>query len=376
MYKQSDYNYFVPYREDKVIYYNAVTRNSFVMSRAEHERIHAQFADPISFELGFPTVFLRFKEWGFFVEEGVEETAVLRFRHNREVLYSPEVHIVVCITKEMQEREMLVAAIKKHVDNLANATRPPLVCIEWTGEGVLGCYEEVMVPVINHAQTVCRQQGIALRLQMQIEMEADEVIHDKLHHDKGIPTYRATVRLVEKLCSDLPDVQVLVEVGFTAGEEPDKAAFTEAFTARKNLLFAWIPKNYQVAKLAKAGVAFCSGGGEVEEDNWYQLQSPRLNQYAILDNGNVYSGKPKDANAKPWGSLTGEGKIEWDEPRRAQVLGTPWFETEKCRKCKHLYLFSSVCSRMDADGKGFCCLDLDAFAPENIVVAEFEQKST
>ena len=71
MYKQSRYNYFVPYC-NKILYFNALSKISFLMTTQEHEKLQEQFADPISFEFGIPSVFNKFAEWGFFVKEVYE----------------------------------------------------------------------------------------------------------------------------------------------------------------------------------------------------------------------------------------------------------------------------------------------------------------
>lgn len=55
MYKQSRYNYFVPYC-NKILYFNALSKISFLMTPQEHEKLQEQFADPISFEFGIPSV--------------------------------------------------------------------------------------------------------------------------------------------------------------------------------------------------------------------------------------------------------------------------------------------------------------------------------
>ena len=50
MYKQSRYNYFVPYC-NKILYFNALSKISFLMTTQEHEKLQEQFADPISLSL-------------------------------------------------------------------------------------------------------------------------------------------------------------------------------------------------------------------------------------------------------------------------------------------------------------------------------------
>ena len=282
MYKQSNYNYFVPYKEEKFIYYNALTRNSFTMSKAEHERIQIEFADPISFELGFPTVFRHFKECGFFVKEGIDEIANLRFKYNKEVVYCSDVHITLCQNKEVQSMELLVVAIQKHLFDIINTIHPPTLHLDSTEEKTLSFYEEVFTPVAAYVEKQCKQNGISFRQQ-----EAKEVGDDKC----------------------------------------------------------------------------CS------------LNLPRLYRYVILNNGDVYSREPGKKDSELWGKLANDGTIEWDEQQREQALSVPWFETEKCRRCKHLYLFSPICLRVINSKRGRCFQDLGVVTPEEMIVKEFEEKN-
>lgn len=87
MYKQSRYNYFVPYC-NRILYFNSLTKKSFLMTPQEHEKLQKQFSDPISFEFGIPSVFNKFAEWGFFVKEEIDELALFRYLYNKDILYN------------------------------------------------------------------------------------------------------------------------------------------------------------------------------------------------------------------------------------------------------------------------------------------------
>lgn len=377
MYRQSSYNYFIPYCEGKVLYYNAHKRTGFLMGRAEHERIQLRFDDPISFELEYPTVFRHFEKLGFFVEEGTDEIAALRFAYNKEVVYNPEVHMVLCITGEMSAMPEFVEAVKKHIDRVAGTLHPPLLCLEWTGEGILNRYEELVEPVTMYAEAACSQSGIRFRGQMAVEMEVDRTIHDKLHHDKGIPTYHHTIRKIKEISSRNPDLALLLVTGYPDGEACDKEAFAGIFSACGNVILKWRLKEYRLAALAKAtGFPLCPGCGEVEDDRWYRLKWPRLHQYTIVSDGEVYVGKPEKRHPALWGRLSDDGTVDWDEQKRAQVLGMPWFETETCRSCKHLLLFSPICSQISNGKEGACPLKLGVVTPEKLIVKEFEEAGT
>lgn len=330
MYRQSCYNYFVPYQDGKVIYYNALTRNSFVMLTSEHERIQNKFDDPISFELGIPTVFHQFKEWGFFVKEGEDEIAPFRFRYNKEVLFSPDLHIILHVANEVPIKEEYIVIVKKHIEHLVVNSFLPLLCLEWGGNAVLDQYEDLVVPISDYTHTLCKQYDIPFKLQMLIdgeEWDKDDFIPRLSAHDKLV------VRQMTKL--SLANDRFPVETDFD--------------------LIDW-------------------NATDDKDNEWYPVFFPRLYQYTILGNGDVCCGRPGNRGIAILGKLLNNGTIEWDEQQRIQLLGSPWFETERCRQCKHLYLLSLICSRMCSVSKNFCCLELNVIAPEQIIIEEFESK--
>lgn len=132
MYKQSQYNYFVPYC-NKILYFNSLTKKSFLMTPQEHERLQKLFSDPISFEFGIPTVFNKFAEWGFFVKEEIDELAIFRYLYNRDILYSKECHLIIALPKNRKDNSDMVDSIKKHLTFLFKE-RITSLSIEWLGE--------------------------------------------------------------------------------------------------------------------------------------------------------------------------------------------------------------------------------------------------
>lgn len=132
MYKQSRYNYFVPYC-NKILYFNALTKKGFLMTPQEHEKLQKQFSDPISFEFGIPSVFEKFTEWGFFVKEEVDELAFFRYLYTKDILYSRDCHLIIALAKKPEDNLDMIYSIKKHLTHLFK-TGITSLCIEWIGE--------------------------------------------------------------------------------------------------------------------------------------------------------------------------------------------------------------------------------------------------
>ena len=77
MYKISKYNYYVDL-DDSVIYFNGFTGVLFPIKKTEHDRIQSLFKDCISFEINYPSVFNKLKEWGFIVDDLLDEVDRIR----------------------------------------------------------------------------------------------------------------------------------------------------------------------------------------------------------------------------------------------------------------------------------------------------------
>ena len=132
MYKQSRYNYFVPYC-NKILYFNALSKISFLMTTQEHEKLQEQFADPISFEFGLPSVFNKCAEWGFFVKEEIDELAVFRYLYNKDILYSRDCHLIIALSESKEDNANMISRIKEHLAYLCKEGITSLY-IEWLGE--------------------------------------------------------------------------------------------------------------------------------------------------------------------------------------------------------------------------------------------------
>lgn len=379
MYKQSNYNYFIPY-ENRVIYFNALTRNSFLLKPIEHERIQKQFADPISFELEFPTVFKQFAQWGFFVKEEVDEIAVILYRHHKEVTFNREYHLIVSL-EAIENVDSFVSSIKKHLLAMASQEHIPFLCLEWVGTDLLQQIDTCLYPVSTFAKELCNQYHIDFRCQLELEMEDDEMVHDKIHHQKGVPTYHTTLRQIENLCSDSFGYSVYLEVTSTGSSLEKKPHFIAQFSpeTRQHLTINWKTKavleDYLAEKSQMIEKIMSEQEPETNSTNQYPLKSPRMYQNTLVYGGNIYCGKSATFKEQaPKGVLTQDGTIEWDEEVRAQLMGTSWMESAKCRECKHLPLLSAICSNAYHTGKNYCPLKDKLMTPEWLIVQEFKAK--
>lgn len=371
MYKQSNYNYFVSYHQSQIVYYNALTRNVFVVSKKEHECLQSHFIDPISFELGYPRVFAQLVESGFFVKQEYDERAVLRYNYNKEILFCPELHIILYASSDMKIMEEYVETIKRHINFLMSEHHFTLICIEWLGEGILDIYDKIIIPLSRFIKKTCKQNRIPFRLQATIEI--DKGVHSYFYYKKEYLNYQTIIRQIENICNSCPELTILVNIKLYPDSSNEISEYKKKGSTLDRLLIQWLPPKYQLKGENHIHTNFYLDHKNIIDKRWYSLKAPRLHQYIIMNNGDIYSGR-QSINSVIIGKLSNDGIIEWKEQQRIQLLGTPWFEDEKCRKCKHLFLLSSICSHMNKMERKSCTLNLDTIIPEQIIIKEFDQK--
>lgn len=84
-YKQSKYNYFIDYKERKLLY-NGMSGAVFCMPANEWEELERQLKNLSQFEQKYPDDFLRLKNLGMIVESQLDEVALIKHL-NKTALY-------------------------------------------------------------------------------------------------------------------------------------------------------------------------------------------------------------------------------------------------------------------------------------------------
>ena len=129
MYKTSKYNYFIE-NGGSVIYSNGLSNQCFSVKKIEHERLQLLLNDLISFEINYNSVFLKFLDWGFIINDDIDEIDIIRYRNRKATIESRDYNLVINPTLECNfncwycyenhpkgyMNKNTVELIKKHVD--------------------------------------------------------------------------------------------------------------------------------------------------------------------------------------------------------------------------------------------------------------------
>jgi len=387
MYQPSQYNYFVPYR-GKIIYYNSLRRSSFAMTTAEHQKIRKLFEDPISFSLEYPSVFKQFYQWGFFVDAYTNEASLFRYQYNKDVVFNSRYHLVLVSTPQQEFSTANIELIVKHIKQVLDLKEISALCVEWRGRNVLNGFKTFIYPLYNRAKKLCEKQSVDFSGQIEINLSNNETIHNKLYHNKGVPTYEQTLQAVRYVHRQFPCFRLRVRVNAFSFGVAARENFLNQFDddARKRIHWVWEPQEMWQGVAEKTNnVAFyrkCLNEGceEFNPEQTYALLAPRKNVAVICPDRNVYMMSvhldfTQETPAEGTLSET-DGTIHWEEAAREKRLSQLWFGLKECTDCRHLPLFAGVCPLLFIKAGQICPIDNHLIEPETMIVKEFESKQT
>lgn len=432
MYKTSFYNLFVPYK-DKVVYANLLQESSFLLTPAEDERIQQQLSDPISFELGYPSVFAQFKKWGFIVDDRVDELALLRNRVIKRFYRNRNYHLIIHTGEEsdmqiappvFSEKTIEKAAgwldgLKNHIAYMIKQEKIESLCLEFVGGEPLLQFSTLIEPLCEYIRhhwkeipffaqletnglmllSYCRSFDSAGIGSVKIIVEANERRHDKIRHEKGVPTYRRICANIVTACKSMPSLQCLLQFNCAAGDDPKELqatldSFPSNIRSRITLSFNYTDgganaieqilqkKNSMEDQLDKPGFRVtdplqAGAGWKYPADEHYYVRT-------VFPDGTFYIGK-QDAFIPTLPALgkldIKTGELAGNEIQEYRAANLNWFETQPCRSCRLLPAIYPVCSRAcrQADPalvRSVCPLERKAFGEDDFVVLLFEQKET
>lgn len=430
MYKLSLYNLFVPYGE-KVIYFNTLKGSSFTLSLAEHERIQGKLADPISFELAYPSVFKQFKSFGLIVDEEVEELDEFRFRYHEKMFANRNYHLTLACGRENDldtyflpqsivkglSTTKFPTLVKRHIRHMVESERIDSLCLEWTGGEPLLHFAEWIEPVCQYARQECRKHGIDFHAQVasnglllpnvadklesngircvKIPLEDSEAKHDKTRHHKGKPTFKTVCDNIIRLCREFPAIQVELEIGYDTESRVESLQellnrFPENLRDNITLAFCLREQKQQSQDVIRQNETLLSalrtqGFATFLSDRkgkWMKQGGIRMYQRTLLFNGEFYLNTPEVFSSRLSIGHVDEktGEMIRNEEQFIKAPALFWFENEHCRKCKLLPMLFEECGKRCgvADKRmvnQFCLMKTPGLSPEFWVVKNFEAKS-
>jgi uncharacterized protein len=425
MYKVSKYNYFVA-SDERMIYLNGMTGNSFSVSQKEHENLSKLFDDLALFHSRYTSVFKRFKEWGFIVSEDLDELGLIRFRNKQAVFMDKSYRLVLnptedCIfncwycTQHGQNTGKMgkdvIERVKKHIRYMIENEKVTGFTLDWFGGEPLIYFDDVIYPIAKYALKLIKKHNLPYHQQattngylitpamvekmkevnfksFQITIDGDEKRHDAIRNVKGAPTFKKIIENVVLLCDTIPEIKIVLRLNYdnrTLVKSNMEAVFfqiPEHHRSKINLSFQRVwqtidrrsrdEENPQLKELYEMAVGLgysplISNALHVGER--IRCYGDRFYHTVINYNGKVY--KCTARTAKEAGILHDTGYIEWNPEVLSRLFAKATFENEKCLECKYLPICLGNCIHRLNDDR--CILDYDDMSAD-FFIREFHHR--
>lgn len=434
MYKISNYNFYIP-KQDRVIYFNGITSNVFSVDEKEHQKLQMLFSNLISFEINYTSIFQRFKDWGYIIDENQNEIDILKFRNRKAVFWDRNYKLVLnptlecnfacwyCYEKHPKGHMSLevIEKCKRHILYMLKYEKISSLALDWFGGEPLLYFDEVIYPIGLYAKKMCDKYKVPfyhyattnaskIDIQMidkmkkigfsgfQITIDGDENKHNSVRSEKGKPSFGKIIDNVNLLCERLDKIQITLRVNYD-----DK---TLELSDMENVFSMISPENRKHIAVNFQRVWQTIKAGQVENTDRIQLTKksigmgfqipPLANAFGIgiickcyVDrmfhaeinyDGKVYRCTARDYSDKyVMGELLDSGEIKWNEERMAERYAKATFENEMCLKCRYLPLCMGPCSQKIAETPKenlpqICYLTFAEVRPESVITDYYEQK--
>jgi uncharacterized protein len=427
MYKLSKYNYNVK-QGQRVIYFNGKTGFSFSVSQEEHEKITEKLNDLVSLCIHHNSVFCKFREWGFIVDENIDEVDSIKLQNKQAIMSDKFYRLIInpteeCIfncwycTQHKQNtgymREQIQNKVKKHLVFMFEKERITGLYLDWFGGEPLMYFDEVVYPLakyafeliehyqlpfIQHATTnaylinstmVQKMKEINLK-SFQITIDGDEKRHNSIRNINGKPSYYRIVRNIILLCEQISDVKIILRLNYDA--------YT-LFLSDIEKVFEQIPKKYRQNIFPDFQRVWQTKKSKMEDNPFlldiykqccflgYNTEIPmgfhigksfrcyadRYYHSIINYDGKVY--KCTLNMDKEDGTLLDNGEITWNKQTLIQLYSNATFENKKCLRCKHLPLCLGPCSQQaKRKSNSFCYLDMAEVNIDQFIIEVHNKK--
>lgn len=390
------------------MYFNTRSMSSFIVSAAEHRRMKTKLSDPITFELALPSVFNQFREWGFLVEEGVDEIGEIRYRYVLKTHDKSKAHILINLSDvevnadgEFAMSELL-SKLKAHLKCILSSPELKELRLEWYADNDK-YYNKIIMPVGMYAKQECEVFNVLFASQLNIKalriekqsvlklpnMSVDAIWADVIFVDRcseNLSDQGVKIRSLNRLLSYM-DNTILENhrLHFNINLYIKKNSKKTPITSVVNFIPLSLKDNTSI------NVFSVSDDGSVmaeqpamlttlaQNEQWCKMDESAMMNYSINVKGEVYFGRyvsPDTSRHIGW--IDDNGEITYDRLKQGHYYGQTWFENEKCLQCKYLPLLMDICSLKVVyygNTRHISCPVADGtFQPDALMVRIFENK--
>lgn len=335
MYKKSKYNY-THFYDNKIYCLNLLRGIGFPLKKEEYQKVNKLLHDPITFELEYPSIFKQFYKWGFIVDSTEKEEYFIYSKYINQYINNTELHLVILQEKETIIDEVFTSKLKQYINTLLKSQYITSLKIEWIGNNLLSYFYPHLFLLFTELKKNCDLTKLDFIFKLNIIIANNPILHNKLFHKFGAPTYDIYISMLKKIHKSIADVIVNLEV--IQLDEKEIEHFHLDFKSGKN--FEVIFKPYVVV---------------VSNLNLIHSNYARKNLIIINSYNQIFSKFSDLIEKKPVGYLSGSGDIEWQVKKREKDLIYPWFLNRECNRCKFLPLLLTTCCNFQINGHNILC---------------------
>ncbi len=303
----------------------------------------------------YPSVFKQFFQWGFFTDSTIQEEMLVYYQFLDKYVYKDELKISIFIENQDTITSGFTERLKKYIFGSINNSPVNSVVLEWSGNNILSFFDSHIEPSYKELQIICQARNKNFHCNLNIALSANPVIHNKIFHEKGIPTFEKYVSKIKLIHENTPEINLNLKIFYKTKKE--LTVFKRLL--KKNRKSKINISEEEIKKFSPNTILF------VNEESIY---CPRKNLILLNANANVFSSYITYNDKIPVGNLNSEGKIEWDIFKREQDLARPWFFNKECKNCKLLpFLKLTCCNHQITQNTIICPVKSGIISEENVI---------
>lgn len=392
MYKTSNYNLFIRHN-DRVLYFNTLQQSSFVMSPQEHKRLQSKWQDPIEFEFAFPSISKQFYDWGFFVDEGVNEYSILKDRYFTTVNDDTEPHIVINMSNDINKNveyendQTFVDVLSLHISNIISRKSTQKITVEWVIDSHI-YIKEVIKKIEVFIVEECSKREIEFISQIHFtKLDMARKSANLLQKLIGVKNVLIDVKLntQNSVLKSKGILRIIADIKIIASANTNINFLPNIYQKDNKLLQLFVNK---INELNLQNIILNTTNSSIQSDQpnqsiasigWQNMMEFNKYNYTLDLSGKVYMGRyiQKDT-CRNIGCLRDDGSVNYNYSLKGSYYGTEWFVNDKCSKCRYLPLLYDICSlRTHYYGNVLhvaCPIEAQAIDPEDVIVKVFKNK--
>lgn len=398
---QSKYNYIID-RQERTYWFNAVSRSYLVVERALSDKLLSILNTDVSLLAGkSPKLYKQLLDECFIVENGIDETDIVRERY-RKTVESKDYHIIImptlncnykcwyCIQDHIDTKmsEHTMDALRRHIDHMINEEHILSLHMDWFGGEPFMYFKDVVEPITSYAKSRCVEAGIPLTIttttnayylteeihetldllgfsDFQITLDGARDAHNKVKFSEGLDSaFDRALHNINGLLSATKKASISLRINYTSEnlEERIVEQINDIIEPQnRNRVSVFFRKVWQekIDRDRSATIGFLlnklhESGYHVQSLDLFWGFIPCYTERKYFNTIN-YNGHVLKCTANndmysetPIGQLQDDGRIVWRDGY-LEEFHKPRFENEACIKCKQLPLCMGPCCNKSED---------------------------